>query len=265
MVTDCPISNLSLDRFVVVGITRPIADGLFNVDEKFIKTTMGLPRLIMLICLMVPVLSRGQQIDRHTSIQKSKTTEWILSDLAGSKATDVRVLGNPQVITSPYGKALLFNGLTDGIFVEQMPLSDLERFTIELIMSPNSGGNFEQRYFHCGEVRGSRVLLELRSTKTDWYLDAFVKSGYQQKALIDSAMLHPLDQWVHVAFVVDNGKQETYVNGKKELESRIAVLPLKGGKTSIGVRQNEQSWFKGAIYKIRISPEALIPEQFLKF
>ncbi len=226
---------------------------------------MRLPRLLMLICLMVPVLSSGQQIDRHTSIQKSKVTEWILSDLVESKAMDIRVLGNPKIIASPYGKALLFNGSTDGIFLDQMPLSGLERFTIELIISPNSGGNFEQRYFHCGEVRGSRVLLELRSTKKNWYLDAFVKSGDQQKTLIDSTLLHPLDQWAHVAFVVDNGKQETYVNGKKELESRIAILTLKGGKSSIGVRQNEQSWFKGAIYKIRISPEALKPEQFLRF
>lgn len=225
---------------------------------------MGLPKLLLLIYLTVPFLSYGQPNEQHSSIQKSTVTEWILCDLTGSKAADIRILGNPQVIASPYGKALLFNGSTDGIFIEQMPLSDLERFTIELIISPNSGGNFEQRYFHCGEVRGSRVLLELRSTKTDWYLDAFVKSGDQQKALIDSTMLHPLDQWAHIAFVVDNGKQETYVNGKKELESRIAILPLKGGKSSIGVRQNEQSWFKGAIYKIRISPEVLSPGQFLK-
>lgn len=234
-------------------------------NNQFIDIAMGITRFILLICLMVPFGSRGQQIEQNTSNQKSLTTEWILSDLTGFKAGDIRVLGNPKVIASPYGKALLFNGSTDGIFIDQMPLSDLERFTIELIISPHSGGNFEQRYFHCGEVRGSRILLELRATKTDWYLDAFVKSGDQQKTLIDSTILHPLDQWAHVAFVVDNGKQETYVNGKKELEGRIAILPLKGGKTSIGVRQNEQSWFKGAIYKIRISPEVLSPGQFSKF
>ncbi len=226
---------------------------------------MDLRKHILLFCLAAPLLLPAQQIQQNTNVQKSKVTEWILSDLIASKSSDIRILGNPQVIASPYGKALLFNGSTDGIFLGQMPLSDLERFTIELIMSPHSGGNFEQRYFHCGEVRGSRVLLELRSTKTDWYLDAFVKSGDQQKTLIDSTLLHPLDQWVHVAFVVSNGKQETYVNGKKELEGRIAILPQKGGKTSIGVRQNEQSWFKGAIYKIKISPEALSPGQFLEF
>jgi hypothetical protein len=49
------------------------------------------------------------------------------------------------------------------------------------------------------------------------------------------------------------------------LESQIKVEPLHGGKTSIGVRQSETSWFKGAIYQIRISPEALNPSQFLKF
>lgn len=37
------------------------------------------------------------------------------------------------------------------------------------------------------------------------------------------------------------------------------------GKTSIGVRLNEQSWFKGTIYKIRISPEALSPNNFMTY
>jgi len=70
---------------------------------------------------------------------------------------------------------------------------------------------------------------------------------------------------IHLAFVFANGKQETYINGIKELESQIEIAPIHGGKTSIGVRQNEQSWFKGAIAKIRISPEALNPSNFMNF
>jgi hypothetical protein len=65
--------------------------------------------------------------------------------------------------------------------------------------------------------------------------------------------------------VIDHGKLETFVNSKKELEGRIEMAPLNGGKTSIGVRQNEVSWFKGDIYKIRISPRALKPEDFMDF
>jgi len=204
-------------------------------------------------------------IPERTFSQSRQKTEWILSNLITTKTEGIRITGNPQVIDCKYGKAVLFNGSTDGIFLDQMPLDGLKQFTIEVIFRPESGGNFEQRFFHCGEVKGSRVLLELRSTQTDWYFDAFITSGDQKKTLIEPKLIHPLDQWYHLAFVIANGKQKTYINGIKELESQIEIVPLQGGKTSIGVRQNEQSWFKGGISKIRISPEALSPASFMNF
>jgi Concanavalin A-like lectin/glucanases superfamily len=193
------------------------------------------------------------------------TVEWILSEMVTNSGNGLLIKGNPQIISCPYGKALHFNGSTDGIFLDQMPLDGLKQFTIEVVMRLESGGNFEQRFFHCGEIRGSRVLLETRSTKTNWYFDAFIKSGNQQKTLIDSTLTHPLDRWYHLVFVVDRWKLTTYVNGKKELENQIDLVPLMSGKTSIGVRLNEQSWFKGTIYKIRISPEALSPNNFMTY
>lgn len=181
-----------------------------------------------------------------------------------SKADGICIAGTPKIVKCKYGKAVLFNGSTDGIFFDKMPLSGMKQFTIEAIIKPDSGGNFEQRFFHCGEIRGNRVLLELRSVQTNWYLDAFIKSGDQQKTLIDSTLLHPLNQWYHIAFVIYNGKLTTFINGNKELEGQIDLAPFQGGKTSVGVRQNEQSWFKGAIYKIRISPDVLNPVNFMK-
>jgi len=77
--------------------------------------------------------------------------------------------------------------------------------------------------------------------------------------------LTKLAQWYHVAFVVDHGHLTTYINKQKELDGTIIFSPIQTGKTSIGVRLNEQSWFKGAISQIRISPEALIPTGFLNF
>lgn len=203
-------------------------------------------------------------ISERTLSQTKNQTEWILSNLILSKTEGIRIAGNPQIIDCKYGKALLFNGSTDGIFMDQMPLDGLKKFTVEVIFRPESGGNFEQRFFHCGEVKGDRVLLELRANPTDWYFDAFITSGDQKKTLIEPKLVHPLDQWYHLAFVIANGKQETYINGIKELESQIEIAPLHGGKTSIGVRLNEQSWFKGAISKIRISPRALSPQKFLQ-
>ncbi|MCX6236088.1 MAG: LamG domain-containing protein [Bacteroidia bacterium] len=219
---------------------------------------------LCLFCLFFPILADGQLIKSETTSIRSNAIEWKMSELIRSKNVGNCIDGDPQLIDCKYGKALLFNGASDGIFLDLMPLARLKQFTIEAIIKPDSGGNFEQRFFHCGEIRGNRVLMELRSVQTNWYFDAFIKSGDQQKTLIDSTRLHPLNQWYHIAFVIDNGKQVTYINGKKELESAIEIVPLAEGKTSIGVRQNEQSWFKGAIYKIRISPEALNPVNFMK-
>jgi hypothetical protein len=226
---------------------------------------MSLLRLIFAWLVLTPFSAAAQPSGSRISTSETGKTEWILKELMAAAPNGVRVAGSPQIRGCKYGDALLFNGSDDGIFLDQMPLEGLKKFTVEILFCPYSGGNFEQRYFHCGEVRGSRVLLELRSTKTAWYLDAFVKSADQQKTLIDSTKLHPLDKWTHIAFVVDQHQQTTYVNGIKELESQIQVEPLHGGKTSVGVRQSETSWFKGAIYQIRISPEALNPSQFLNF
>jgi hypothetical protein len=195
----------------------------------------------------------------------TKQTEWLISDLLAKKTAEVKILGNPSIVACKYGKAVTFNGKNEGIFVNKMPLAGLSQFTVEIIMKPDSGGNFEQRYFHCGEIKESRVLIELRSTPKGWYFDAFLKAGEQQKTLIDSTLVHPSNQWYHVAFVIDHGQLTTYINGKKELEGKIPMTPLLTGKTSIGVRQNELSWFKGEIYKIRITPQALLPKQFTKF
>lgn len=189
---------------------------------------------------------------------------WEMSDLITSDSS-VRIVGNSKLIEYKKGQALEFNGRNDGIFLHEMPLTNLKEFTIEVLFYPASGGNFEQRFFHTGEISGDRVLLEIRTTATNWYFDAFVQSGNQKMTLIDPKLLHPLNQWYHVAYVVDNGRLSTYINGQKELVGAITFSPIQTGKTSIGVRLNEQSWFKGTISQIRISPEALEPNQFMDF
>ncbi|NDW12150.1 LamG domain-containing protein [Bacteroides sp. 214] len=211
-------------------------------------------RLLYLFCLLVSF-----SVSKGTAFAQN----WILSEFIENQSEGVHYKGNPEVVDSPYGKAVSFDGIDDGIFLDQMPLAGLEQFTIEAIFKPESGGNFEQRFFHTGEVRGDRVLFELRATETEWYFDAYIKCGDNPKALIEPELKHPLDQWFHVAFVIDKGKLTTYVNGKKELEGAIDFSPIKTGKTSFGVRLNEQSWFKGVIKQIKITPKALDSEEFL--
>jgi hypothetical protein len=191
--------------------------------------------------------------------------EWIISDLIKSNVKGVTIVGKPAVSKCKYGDAVVFNGEADAILMDNMPLSGLDQFTVEVIFQPSGDGNFEQRFLHLGEVQGDRVLLELRSTEAGWYFDGFIKTGDQDCTLIDPALLHPSDQWYHVAYVVDHGDLSTWVNGKKELEGRIVMKPVSGNTTSIGARQNKVSWYKGLIYKIRITNIALTPGNFMTY
>jgi hypothetical protein len=56
-----------------------------------------------------------------------------------------------------------------------------------------------------------------------------------------------------------------YVNGKQEMSEPSDFSPIITGEMSIGVRRNKVSWYKGAIYKIKISPEVLKPKSFIPF
>jgi hypothetical protein len=99
---------------------------------------------------------------------------------------------------------------------------------------------------------------------SNWYFDGFVASKGVKLALATEELLHPLEKWYHVAFVVTPNSLTTFVNGKQELYKDYTFNTIEQGQTSIGVRMNKVSWFKGAIYKIQISPEALKPNQFLR-
>jgi hypothetical protein len=195
----------------------------------------------------------------------SSEITWQLSTFVETPGEGVSISGNPHLADSPYGKTVIFDGIGDAIIIENVPISGLTQFTVEAIIRPDSGGLTAQRFLHIGETDGDRVLLETRLTDTHWYFDGYIKSGESDLTLLDPDLLHPLNQWYHVAYVCDNGHLSTYVNGKKELEGKIEVLPIATGKTSIGVRQNLMYWYKGAIYKIRVSPKALSPGEFLVF
>jgi len=193
----------------------------------------------------------------------SKKT-WIISDLLKERE-DVTVLGNPEIIDSPYGYAVQFDGVDDGFLLEEMPLKDLSEFTIEMLIRFDRGGTEEQRYFHTGTVRQDRVLMEMRSDDDSWYLDGMFESKTKWVVLMDQELEHPLDKWYHIAFTVKDGEQATFVNRKKELEGIVEFSPIVDGSTSIGVRQNKISWFKGAIYCIRITDRVINSCEFMDF
>ena len=174
------------------------------------------------------------------------------------------LLGKPKLIDTPGGKAVEFDGVEDAIFLDVHPLAGAEAFTWEVIFRPASGGQPEQRFFHLQET-GSihRLLLETRLMGDQWCLDSFAASSTGQQALMDRKLLHPLDQWHHVAFVSDGTQMRHYVNNKLELNANVKLAPQAAGKTSVGVRINRVDYFKGAIRTARFTREALDPTHFL--
>ncbi|HEC43294.1 hypothetical protein LCGC14_2523120 [marine sediment metagenome] len=194
------------------------------------------------------------------------TVEWLLSDLIKNPPENIIISGSPELIDSPYGQAVLFDGVDDGIFLDYTPLMHLSEFTVEVIMRPDKNGLTEQRFLHLGEVQGDRLMLETRLTKDGyWFLDAFIHNGEVNLIYKDSTNLHPLGEWYNVALVNNNGKVEVFINGEKEFKEKMHFVPFTGGKSSIAVRQNKVFWYKGAFYKIRITPGAISPDKFLPY
>jgi hypothetical protein len=173
-------------------------------------------------------------------------------------------IGNPQIIATTHGRAVLFNGADDGLIVNANPLAGAATFTLEGIFRPDGGGPTEQRWIHIQEeAKDNRVLLEIRLSGDQWFLDTFIKSGDNRLTLYSENFKHQTGEWYHVALVFDGIAMRHFVDGKEELSGPLTIEPLGIGNTSIGVRMNRVSWFKGAIRKARFTPRALSPEEFM--
>ena len=181
--------------------------------------------------------------------------------------TGLSISGKPKIVKSPYGDAIWFNGIDDGFFLENNPLNGLSGFTIEVIVRQDADGPEEQRFLHIGGSDSDRLLLETRTTKENtWYLDTFILCGESKKAVIDPTLVHPTGKWYHVVLTLDEkGKMTNYINGKKELDGEVIYKQINSGAMSIGMRQNKVSWFKGAIYKIKISEGVIDQQKFMPF
>ena len=190
---------------------------------------------------------------------------WELDNLEALDGCALEASGQPVVIDCPYGKAIEFDGKQDAVFIDSNPLAGLRSFTAEVIFRPDAGGLAEQRFFHLGEADGNRVLFETRLTGDGhWYLDTFISSGTSTCALLNEGILHPVGEWYHLALTCDGREEANFVNGVKEASGAIDFASMEGGRTALGVRLNRVCWFKGAIGRIRFTPEVLVPEEFMQ-
>lgn len=193
---------------------------------------------------------------------------WKIDSLATIGGATVAVSGDPEVITTAYGKAVRFDGDGDRLLVDANPLEGAKEFTVEIFFNPADvyPNNWEPRFFHieAEDNPNRRITIELRlNDQKQWYLDAYIKSEVSQFTLIDPTKVHPVGQWAHAAVTYKNGEFVSYVNGVRELSAQVNYLPIAAqAKASIGARMNQVHWFNGDIAQVRISKTALTAEQF---
>ncbi len=188
------------------------------------------------------------------------TITWTLKNTASIGGYSPTILGNPVLKTEGKETSIYFNGVNDGLVVPTIPIEGWQKFTIEVLFKPDSDGPVAPRFIHFEDTLKNRGTFELRLTKdAQWYFDGFLKNGKTNKGvtLIDSAKLHPANQWYWAALVYDGSRMYSYINGKKELESDMEFAPMTKGELSLGVRLNKVNWFKGQIRKILFHPEVI--------
>jgi hypothetical protein len=190
-------------------------------------------------------------------------TVWTLRDVSRVAGLTTEVVGSPRVVGSGADAAFVFDGTGDGVFVPVNPLADWRAFTLEVRFKPDGTGGAEQRFLHIEDARKQRVLVETRVTPDkQWALDTFLYQDAGHKlTLLDRARLHATDRWYWVALVYDGRKMSHYVDGVLELEGEVEFAPMTTGRTSLGMRQNLVSWFKGSIAEARFTPAALPASQ----
>ncbi len=203
--------------------------------------------------------------------QISQGQVWRFDNIDNIGGHPTHVLGHPQVIDTEYGKAVQFNGVDDGIFVDVHPLAGASTYTWEVIFRPDADGPAAQRFFHLqeqdpatGEDTRNRMLFEIRIVDGQWCLDSFASSGTQNRTLLNCKMLHPLGKWYRVTAVYDGKMLRNYVDDELQGGGPLELKPQLPGHSSIGVRINKIYWFKGAVLMARMTPRVLTPDEFLK-
>jgi hypothetical protein len=213
----------------------------------------------------------AQTVPHANQQENQASTTWRFDQLGSIDGHPTTVLGHPQLIETPYGKAIQFNGVDDALFVDVHPLAGASTFTWEVIFRPDADGQEAQRFFHLQEVdqatgqdTDNRMLFETRVMNGQWCLDSFATTNGQSKTLLDCTLLHPAGEWFSLTAVYDGKVFSNYVDGVLQGSGDVHLVPQSAGRTSIGTRINKTFYFKGAVLMARMTPRALAPNEFLK-
>ena len=198
---------------------------------------------------------------------------WRFDNLNSIGGHPAQILGHPQLIESPYGKAVQFNGVGDALFLPVHPLAGARMYTWEVIFRPDADGAQAQRFFHLqeqdpatGQDTKNRMLFEIRIIDGKWCLDSFASSGESNRTLLNCQAdhLYPLGQWYRVTAVYDGKELRNYIGDVLQGSGALDLKPQFPGHASVGMRINKLFPFKGAVLLSRMVPRALPMSEFLK-
>jgi hypothetical protein len=191
---------------------------------------------------------------------------WMMDDIGRVGGHRTTVWGAPKATDTDRGRAMCFDGKQDGVVVGVNPIAGLAAFTVEVLFRPDADGEPAARFLHISEDQSDdRAMIETRTTPEGrWYLDTFLHRGADKLALARTDAQHAAGSWYWAALTYGDRQMRHYVNGVLEASGPVLFGPLSRGQTSLGVRLNRVSWFKGCIREVRVSAAALPSERLQK-
>ena len=242
---------------------RIVADQLVRTQVELGPDVIGVPvaaAAAMPMQVGVPVQSAQAEV------------VWRFDNTATVGGYATKVLGHPQVVDTPMGKAVQFNGMDDALFVGVHPLAGAATWTWEMIFKPDADGATEQRIFHLQavdaatgkDIANERMLFEIRIVKGQWCLDSYAAAQGQDKTLLNCEKLHPFGPWYRVTAVYDGKTLKNYVGDELQGEGEVRLVPQRPGRSSMGVRINMLYYYKGGMYAARFTRSALGVQDFMK-
>jgi len=220
--------------------------------------------------------------------QAQDSTVFKFDNLSRIGGLTPKVEGKPQLVDSPLGKAMAFNGKDTVLTFSERPLVGAKAFSEEVIIHPDGGEDgTSQRVTHIAETDPAtgldarpdytghndpnpRIMTELHVTKGQWYLHVYMRSKSGPQVLQFAQKLHPFGAWYALAMTYDGKTFRSYVNGVQEGQADVAWTPQQGpGRMAVGTRMDHTtylkgSYFKGTLAEARFSTRALSPSELLK-
>ena len=240
----------------------------YEMRSRYRRSTV---RTRFLLGTVLAILTLTASLLRGQSAGAEGAEVWRFNQTSTLGSHPAKVLGHPQVIETPFGEAVQFNGVDDALFVGVHPLAGAETWTWEVIFRPDEDGAAAQRFFHLsvldpatGKDLDDRLLFEIRIVKGQWCLDSFAMADGHSKTLLNCEKLHPLGQWYRVTAVYNGKTLKNYVGDELQGEGDVDLVPQRPGHSSVGVRINLKDYFKGAIFEARFTRRSLSEQEFLK-